>query len=288
MLSIQVVLIHMLITFLSFLAWTSGCMCCFKDCVLFVDFSPPVVGYLRGVDVINHTSFTYTGRAQTFEWVDHGFKLHLPENALPPEVEECRVHVKASLSGQFQFPEDAELVSGIYWIATPHVFTKPVTVEIQHCSARTVHPSSLTYIVAKCTQEDLPYKFNALNGGVFAPSSRYGSISLTHFSGLGIASRSPRRPSLIQRLVRRHPQDESEFSNEKSYCARLYYSSSGIHSWEVNFTIIWDLELHIAVSILSATIDLNIVTNHGVHSHCCRLLMPGTLSPMPEWVLTRR
>ena len=210
--------------------------------------------------------------------------MYMPEDALPPEVEECRAHVKASLSGQL--PEDTELVSGIYWIAAPHVFAKPVTDDIQHCSSRTVHPSSLMYVVAKCTQEDLPLKFNTLNGGVFAPSSRYGSISLTHSSGVGIASRSPRRPSLMLWFVRRCPQDESELS---SYCARLDYSSSAdIHSWEVNFTIMWDLELHIAVSILSAIIDLNIVTNHGVHFHCCRLLMPGTLRLMPEWVLTRR
>ena len=144
-----------------------------------------------------------------------------------------------------------ELVSGIYWIATPHDITKPLTMEIQHCSSGTNHPSSLTYITAKCTQEGLPYKFNTLNGGVFA-RSRYGSISITHFSGVGIASRTPRRPSLMQRLAQRRRQGESEISNVKSYCARLYYRSSGILSWEVYFAIMWNLELYIAVSILNA------------------------------------
>ena len=218
--------------------------------MLFIDFSPLVVGYLRGVEVIDHISFTYTGRAQSFEWVDHGFKLHVPQDSLPPEVNECRIHIKASLSGQFQFPEDMELVSGIYWIATSQNFTKPLTIEIQHCSLGTDHPSSLTYITAKCTQEDLPYKFNTLNGGVFAPSSRYGSIRLAHFSAVGIASRSSRRHSLIQRLVHRHPQVESETSNVKSYCARLYYSSNGVLSWDVYFAIMWNLELHISVSFV--------------------------------------
>ena len=37
--------------------------------------------------------------------------------------------------------------------------------------------------------------------------------------------------------------------NVRIYCARLYYSSIGVHSWEVNFAITLDLELHIAVSI---------------------------------------
>jgi len=188
--------------------------------MLFVDFSPLVVGYLRGVEVIDHTSFTYTGQAQSFEWVNRGFKLHIPEDALPPEVNEAQVHITASLSGQFQFPEDAELVSGIYWLATPHKFAKPATVEIQHCSLRTEHPASLTYVVAKCTQKDLPYHFNVLNGGVFAPSSRYGSINLTHFSGVGIASQFPRRSSLIPQPAHRH-QAELKLYNMKSYCAQL-------------------------------------------------------------------
>ena len=219
--------------------------------MLFLYSFPCVVGYLRGADVIGDTSFIYTGQAQSFQWLNHGFKLHFPENALPSDVNECQVHIKVSPSGQFQFPENTELVSSIYWIATPHEFTKPVTVEIEHCVSMTDNLPSLTYIIAKCTQEVLPYNFSILNGGEFASSSRYGSISLTHFSGLGIASRSPQHLSLIQRPVYRHPQVEPELSNVKSYCARLYYSSSDNFSWEIYFTIMWNLEFHIAVSIPS-------------------------------------
>ena len=201
--------------------------------------------------MIDHTSFTYTGRAQSFNWRRFGFKIHLPDHALPPGVNECQLHIKASLSGQFQFPEDTECVSGIYWIACPYTFEKPVTVEIQHCVTKPEylqHPSSLTFIVAKCTQEDLPYQFKILNGGVFSSNSRYGSIKLTHFSGVGTAFRPLHRPSLIQRLGLRPRQCESD---AKSYCARLYYSNSGTNSWEVYFAIMWNLELHISVSIQS-------------------------------------
>lgn len=81
----------------------------------------------------NH--FIYTGRAQSCEWVDHGFKLHIIQDALPPEVDECWFHVKVSISDQFQFPEDTELISGIYWKTTHHKFAKPVTAEIQHLFA---------------------------------------------------------------------------------------------------------------------------------------------------------
>ena len=141
--------------------------------------------------------------------------------------------MKASLSGQFDFPRNAELVSGLYWLSSRHVFTRPVTIEIQHCVQEDPEQeSSLTYIVAKCSQEDLPYQFETLEGGVSSPSSRYCSIKLTHFSGLAV---------MMQKLFRRtHP--------VKRYCARLYYSSSGIHRWEVYFTVTCDLEVHIKVS----------------------------------------
>ena len=199
--------------------------------------------------MIDYTSFTYTGKAQSFNWRRFGFKIHFPDHALPPGVNECQLHIKASLSGQFQFPEDTECVSGIYWIACPYTFEKTVTVEIQHCVTKQEHlqhPSSLTFIVAKCTQEDLPYQFKILDGGVFSPNSRYGSIKLTQFSGVGTAFRPLRRPSLVQRFSRRPRQHESA---AKSYCARLYYSKSGTNSWEVYFAIMWNLDLHINVSI---------------------------------------
>ena len=194
-------------------------------------------GYLRGVEVIDHISFTYTGRAHSFNWKRFGFKIHLPDQALPPGVNECQLHIKASLSGQFQFPEDTECVSGIYWIASPYTFEKPVTVEVQHCVTKTEllqHPSSLKFIIAKCTQKGLPYQFKILDGGVFSSNSRYGSIELTQFSGVGVAFQS------VMQLF--------GLKNARSYCARLYYSSIGVHSWEVNFAITLDLKLHIAVS----------------------------------------
>ena len=208
-------------------------------------YVPLHLGYLRGVDVIDQITFKYTGRAQSFEWLNRGFKIHFPENALPPGVDECRVNVKASLSGQFDFPKGAELVSGLYWLSSHHVFTPPVTVEIQHCAEDELQrQSSLTYVVARCSQEELPYHFKSVEGGVFSPSSQYGSINLNHFSGLAVTSQPRSRQSLILKLsqVVRH-------IRVKHYCAKLYYSSSDNHSWEVYFTIMLDLELHINVSI---------------------------------------
>ena len=196
-----------------------------------MNLPPSIVGYLRGVDVIDHTSFTYTGRAQSFEWVNRGFKLHIPENALPPGVDECQFHVKVSLSGQFQFPEDTELISGIYWIANRHKLAKPVTVEIQHF-IRFSHSDSLKFVVAKCSQKNLPYKFCVLEGGVFSPHSSYGYIQLTHFSGVG--------------AIRR---DKHHTRTQRIYCAKLYYIPKNITRWDVHFVITLDMELHTSVSM---------------------------------------
>lgn len=246
-------------------------MSCANSCIF-----PIHSGYLRGVDVIDQISITYNGLSQSLEWLKHGFKMHFPENALPPGIDDCQVLIKASFSGQFNFPRDTELISGIYWISSQHIFTRPVTVEIQHCIQKDIYrPSSLTYIVTKCSQKSLPYQFKTLDGGVFSPSSQYGSIDLTRFSGLAISSHQ---------------------THVRSYCARLYYNSSGIHGWEVYFTIMWNLELHIAVSVFSNEVQgINsifiLLLLELVHVMKCiylhyRLLMPSTLLPLV--VLTRR
>ena len=164
--------------------------------------------------------------------------MHFPAKALPPVVNECQLHIKASFSGQFQFPENTVLLSPIYRITCPHKFVKPVTVEIQHCATKLEnlqHKSSLTFIVANCTQKKLPYKFEILNGGVFSSSGQYGSIELYQFSGLGLVFNS-----VMQWFGLR---------NARGYYAKPYYSSSGTNSWDVHFAITWNLKLHIAVSI---------------------------------------
>ena len=107
-------------------------------------------GYLRDVKVIDHISFTYTGRAHSFNWRRFGFKIHIPDHALPPGVNEYQLHIKASLSGQFQFPEDTEYVSGIYWIASPYTFEKPVTVEIQHCHKARASTAPIQFHIHCC------------------------------------------------------------------------------------------------------------------------------------------
>ena len=99
---------------------------------------------------------------------------------------EYHVNIKASLSGQFELPEGYELVSAVYWVATPGKFTKSVTMEAQHC-ANFSNPSQLCFVRTNCTQKSLPYKFRIVDGGSFTCGSKYGVLSAPHFSGNGIA-----------------------------------------------------------------------------------------------------
>ena len=184
-------------------------------------------GILHNVEVVKCTSFTYTGRDHKLENI--GFKMHIPDNALPTEVDECQVHVESSVHGQFQFPRETELISGVYWITNAHRFTKPITVEIQHC-AKPEHLQHLTFVVAKHAQENLPYEFTTLDGGVFPSGSQYGRIELTQFSGLAI----------IKKMLG---------LTSKSYCGKLYYRSSAIQIWEVHFVIVPNTKINIHVSI---------------------------------------
>ena len=135
--------------------------------------------------------------------------------------------IQASLSGQYQLPDDKELVSGVYWLAFPRKFSQPVTLELQHC-ADTEYPdqlSSLSFFTAKCNQKTLPYQFQPLLGGKFSTDSCYGSIELNHFSSFGIWGRE----------------------KKKCYTANVFYIPQPPTTWLMHFTISCDLFLSFEV-----------------------------------------
>ena len=205
-------------------------------------------GYLRGVEVVAQRSFPLTLQAQTFEWREYGFMLHVPEGSLPPEMTQTTVDVRVSLSGQFEFPKNSDLVSATYWLSCPHKFMKPLDVEFQHCAAITdpSHCSQLSFVITKCTQKELPYRFKEIEGGTFSRYSSYGRISLTHFSGIGTTQhhermegdqRSAGAGSEVLQVV--------EGPKEK-YCAQLFISR-GPSYWRAYFVITKDLEAFLKV-----------------------------------------
>ena len=182
---------------------------------------------LSGAEVVAETNFVITKAENSYSWSGYGFKLHVPEDALPEHASEYQVNVKATLSGQFELPRGYKLVSAVYWVKAPGSFEKPVTVEIQHC-ANTMDPSKLTFVVAKCTQKDLPYKFNPMKAGIFQPSSSYGVISLTRFSGPAVAAKE---------------------EVEDCYCGCVYQRQISSDHWRFYFLVMKRIEICMTVCI---------------------------------------
>ena len=87
------------------------------------------------IEVVGEEEVVVTNGTMNFHWKDYGFKLHVPENALPEGIilnilSKSKPPSQASLN----FVKGYELVSAVYWVATPGKFTKSVTVEAQHCA----------------------------------------------------------------------------------------------------------------------------------------------------------
>ena len=124
-------------------------------------------------------------KPQKLEWPGYGFFIEVPEGSLPPEVT-ANVAVKIIAGGQFQFPENRQLISALYWIFSSELFLKEVAVNIQHCAVikNEEQCSTLKFIIAKCSQEVLPYRFKEREG-LFNPHTQYGTIKLKQFSILG-------------------------------------------------------------------------------------------------------
>ena len=230
--------------------------------------------HLRGAQVVAETTFTLTPEQQSFEFTGYGFKLHVPEDSLPAEVSETQLNVRVSLSGQFQMPPNCELVSAVYWVSSPNKFTKALVVEIQHCAALSDDKQceQLTFVHTKCTQKELPYTFTELEKGVFGHHSSYGSLSLLHFSGIGIVFRKLCRSHRVQpdpvtsvQTIQVQPASEettdptpSTCSEEAAvyigqdkmldqYCGQVY-TSRGVNDCRVYFVITRNLDAHCTVS----------------------------------------
>ena len=184
-----------------------------------------------GAEVVGEVDLVVTNEAMNFQWKDHGFKLHVPENALPESITEYSVNIRVSLVGQFELPENYELVSAVYWVKTPGKFTKPVVIEVQHC-ANFNNPNQLCFVCTSCIQKSLPYKYKVVNGGSFVFDKKYGVLSTTNFSGIGVAKKV----------------EPSEHSCQ--YCAQVYYTVKNLRNYlyYCHFVVTKDLEICLAVS----------------------------------------
>ena len=121
-------------------------------------------------------------KSQRLAWEGYGFYIEVPEGALAPGVT-ASVGVKFILGGQFKLPDDHQLISAMYWISSSEVFLKEIAVNIQHCAIITSEEQCLNFkfIIAKCSQEVLPYTFKEKKG-MFNACSQYATIKLKRFS----------------------------------------------------------------------------------------------------------
>ena len=196
-----------------------------------------------GAEVVGEVDLVVTNEAMNFQWKDHGFKLHVPENALREGISKYSVNIRVSLAGQFELPENYELVSAVYWVKTQRSFTKPVTIEVQHC-ANFSTTNQLCFVCTSCAQKSLPYKFKVINGGSFVLQSRYGALSIKHFSGIGIAKEVKPNEHSCQ------------------YCAQVYFTVKNLKDYwyYCHFVITKGLEMCLAVSEIQlhfCIVDIN-------------------------------
>ena len=188
---------------------------------------------LRGVQMCGEmTVDIYSSHGQQITMEGFGLNLHVPQGSLPAGMEHCILQIKASLAGQYEFPENSHLVSAVFWLCCETVskFTRPITVEIQHC-AKSKNTTNLKFVRAVCSQKQLPYIFKQLPGGNFTSHSSYGVIELNSFSGVGVTQ---------------------EGSQERNYLANLLFKEvKGRHTviiLEIFFVIICNTDAHRTVS----------------------------------------
>ena len=162
----------------------------------------------------------------TFHWEGHGFEVHIPAGAIDRNpVTMC---IQASLGGEYQLPDDAVLVSGVYWLSLhPPVkrFKEKVTISLQHCVSQSGVDSAISFITAKCTQKVLPYEFKELPGGSFCNTSS-ASLEVDHFSAFGLSASG--KESL-------------------DYFIRTYYVPKQLNVYEAHITVTQNKDLAMEV-----------------------------------------
>ena len=172
----------------------------------------------------------YSSCYQQISWPGYGLRLNVPEDCLPEGMKQCTINIKASLAGQYEFPENSHLISAVFWLCSEPMckFVKPITVEIQHCAKlENVTNINLSFVRAVCSQKQLPYTFKQLPGGNFTSHSSYGVIELNGFSGMGIVQTG---------------------SDKRQYCSKIFFLNNYFGGHRIDLIITWDTEAHLNVS----------------------------------------
>ena len=170
-----------------------------------------------------------------------GFVLHVPKGAVPSS--DCTVEVKSHVVSQstpeFIFPEGSKLVSGVYHITASRKLSKPVSLEIEHCSGSTIKGDSQHTQIEVATADSTtgpPYHFKPYTGGSVRVFDPYVEVKSTRFSSFWGA---------FSRAIKKKP-------GSIHYCGLVccLKSSELTRTWEYRIVLIRNLQLCIAVSEL--------------------------------------
>ncbi len=176
-----------------------------------------------------NTCVIVTNSPQTFHWVGYGFKLTIPQGSLPAGVDQCRLDIKASAAGQYHFPDNLQLVSGVFWIRPLPLcrFQQQLTIKIQHC-AKMTSSTKLSFVRACCSQKQLPYTFEVVDSHAsFSEHTSYGVLEINHFSGFGNTVKTT-----------------EGVAAERHYIASLYYFEVSPSISRIHFVVTWNTDIH--------------------------------------------
>ena len=202
------------------------------------------------------TKLIVTNSAQRFEWKGFGLKLHIREGTLPPGTDQCIVRIKASTSGQYQFPKGFHLVSAVFWLHCQPMckFAKSITMEMEHCT-NFESTDKLTFMRAVCSQETLPHLFKEI-GGTFGDIKHWGTVKLNGFSGVAIA---------LDDEAEENKSDQQ--SDEREYGALVFHNSLQrvkSYMYRIDFVVTWNTKAHITVSLVNCCSGMHTDT-HTLH-----------------------
>ena len=185
----------------------------FNYCALIFD-----IDKLKGVHVADQKSFLiHSGSDESVNWEEYGIRITIPQGAVLPS-DTVQVTITALVGGDFIFPKDTELVSAVYAISLSKPFLEPVKLEIQHCvSIKTpAHGNYLSF--STTTDNQPPFKFNAVDGGEFPVGNRYGSINIAKFSKWSVVMKRRRRTRVHPYCIKNssHKKEHKSFSVSSS------------------------------------------------------------------------
>jgi hypothetical protein len=126
---------------------------------------------------------------QLMNWEGYGLQICAYKGTLSfSEIAE--IAVVAVVGGKFEFPKRTQLVSAIYAISVSKPLNEPLRLDIQHCVniTRSSQIKYLKFVTASLDTQNLPYKFEVIEGGKFTANNFYGSIHRQNFSFFAIVA----------------------------------------------------------------------------------------------------